>query len=543
MPFSVQVSSADKAGAATAPLSNAGGAADPQASSLGDTFAALMQACLPAGQPSGSAVGGQVAKPSQSTGAPDELPRTRKGAADALDAATAQLLVAQLPMPVALPSISGEATEVRATDTQDEMESPSQANTGTAQLVSPDADARTAVSLPVSTDAGEQTNDDSRSTPNLVQAFTLTPTTAEPVTTPAIQHPADQANTSSSASVSSPSHVAQLSHAAHAAVSIPARMGDSASSARTPGQQPLRVDAQRPMASTVTTFAGAPSPSNHQALSNPATPQAQATATAMATVPPASGNEAQGSLTPATVQVGYTSQAVPAVASTTQTSGGNAEDGSQDSGGDAPSERKGNQGASRVGTSLTDGDTRVGMNGWVGTVRTSSDAAAQRSGPEAVPTASSGMTNLSLDRIDAQSSARRLTNALRSDMSFGVQTAAFGKVNIQAALHGDQLASQISLEHAHQNASTLAAHMPVLESTLGEKYKLDATVTVQNSGTATGGGTQDRPAQESRQQQTGSSPHRLTPTGDGMTSTANFLPGRQTSERFAPAAGRLDLVV
>ena len=184
------------------------------------------------------------------------------------------------------------------------------------------------------------------------------------------------------------------------------------------------------------------------------------------------------------------------------------------------------------------------MSGWVGITRTDSDAAAQRTGSEASPEARSGMTNLSLDRIAAESSARRLTNALRSDMSFGVQTAAFGKVNIQAALHGDQLASQISLEHAHGNASTLAAHMPLLEFTLSEKYKLDATVMVQNSGTAMSGGSQESPTQGNSQQNTGASPHKLMPAGGVMPSTTTVSPElRQPQERPAPAADRLDLVI
>ncbi len=555
MPFSVKVSAADKADAATAPVSASGSAANPQATSLGDTFAALMQACLPATQSTAKAVGGQGAKPSQQTDLFNSPTRTRKGAADASDPATMPLLVAQLPVPVVLPGMSVDTSQVSDQDTPDGAKSSSRANVDAGQPIATNPSTDAAVDQPAGANASGPTNGTSQSVQELVRALSSSADAGEPVATaPTLRHPAAQAPTSQqpalqvtahTASLSSPSVPAHALHAALPAGGVTAASVDSAPAIqRTAGQkQYARMDARGSLLSTSSTFASAPSTSTREALSSTVTPQASAASAAAWLVLPATGSDAQASLTSTTMLTGYAGQGASAVVPTAQAAVGDASSESQDDAdGGTPAERKSSQGAPRTGTSLTEGDSRVGMSGWVGTTGTHSDPAAQRTGLEA-PEARSGLTNLSLDRIAAESSARRLTNALRSDMSFGVQTAAFGKVNIQATLHGDQLLSQISLEHAHGNASTLAAHMPLLEFTLGEKYKLNATVTVQNSGTAMSGGSQESPTQGNRQQNTGPSPQKLMPAGGVMPTTTVSPERRQTQERPAPAADRLDLVI
>ena len=181
MPFSVKVSAADKADAATAPVSATGSAATTQATSLGDTFAALMQACLPATQSAAKALAGQGTKPAQQIGISDTPPRTRKGAADASDPATMPVLVAQLPVPVVLPGLFVDTSQARDPDTPDGAESSSQANADAEQPVAPDPSTDAPVDQPAGANASGPTNGTTQSMQELVRALSLISNPAKPM--------------------------------------------------------------------------------------------------------------------------------------------------------------------------------------------------------------------------------------------------------------------------------------------------------------------------------------------------------------------------
>lgn len=129
---------------------------------------------------------------------------------------------------------------------------------------------------------------------------------------------------------------------------------------------------------------------------------------------------------------------------------------------------------------------RVGMAGWVASA-TARESAGFNHAEANTPVASSGgMTQMAVDRTASDSSARRLNNALQSDM--GVQTDAFGRVHIQTSVTGRDLSAQISLEHTHAG-SGLLAQMPALEDALRAKYGVAASISVRPDAGGTAGDT------------------------------------------------------
>lgn len=195
--------------------------------------------------------------------------------------------------------------------------------------------------------------------------------------------------------------------------------------------------------------------------------------------------------------------------------------------------------------------TAFGMGGWIA----STPAATTATGAAEADlhmAGSPGMTQLHVDRIASESSARRLRGVLQSDMMTGVQTDSFGRVHIKTSLQGEQLLSQISLEHGSAGA-VLATHMPVLETSLNEKYGVSATVHVKaDAGSLAGGqGTAGGDRGQSRSQD--QADHQPTPrpyvpavgTSRAAYGISNSAPerGLPLAMAFNTGAGRLDITI
>lgn len=543
MPFSLQVGTADQASVGTGAVLNAGGTAGTQAASaVGDAFAALMQAALPSVGSAASTATGKPGSSTQQTDQPAPPARPRKCAADVPDPAAAPVLIALLPVPVAASTSSLASSQVAGTAAEEEPTGATPYSSAAAQGHVPAEEHESSTGVSVDSRTAEETNAAAWQLLDLHNALPSAVDTAKDavLTPPALQPSAAPA---SAMSASALSHV---SRTAVTPASTPAAYGSSPKymTADANQKQAAQIDSSQSLPNMTAASDVTHAPARHGATVSTDASRNILAGDATASAPPAASDAPQGTLVDMAAQASFAGQGAPATGLDVQTSGGNASSDSQDNaGGGTPAARKNSQGATRMGTT-SEGDSRVGMGGWIASTQHAGSAAAQRSAAESAPLASSGMTNMSLDRIASESSARRLTNALRSDMSFGVQTDAFGKVNIQAALHGDQLASQISLEQPHLHASMLATHMPTLELKLGEKYNLSATVTVGASSTNSSANQQSSSQQNSRQSTAGVSLQKVSSTSDHAGSVPTLLPEqRQTQERQSPATGRLDLVI
>ncbi|MGI4755505.1 MAG: hypothetical protein ACRYGF_01500 [Janthinobacterium lividum] len=206
-----------------------------------------------------------------------------------------------------------------------------------------------------------------------------------------------------------------------------------------------------------------------------------------------------------------------------------------------PTDRDGRKSASdNAGTNAVDG-TRFGMGGWIASQPV--QAAGSMATPEPVRAPAGGdMAQLATDRVASDSSARRVNNALQSDMSLGVQTDGFGRVRIQTSMLGGQLSAQIALEHGHAGSGALSAQMPELEARLSEKYNVPASVNVRADAGSTNGGGQSSPRDDHGQQaatrlQTASS------LFSGGVNTAGSMPSQLPAAwvQTPSVPGRLDI--
>lgn len=224
------------------------------------------------------------------------------------------------------------------------------------------------------------------------------------------------------------------------------------------------------------------------------------------------------------------------------------QDGANDGSAD---DREARDGTTDPARAASDASVTFGMGGWVG-----SALAGISTGPSAEtdvrPAASTGMAQLNVDRIASEGSARRLKSVLQGDMMTGVQTDSFGHVHIKTSVQGDQLQSQISLEHAAAGAM-LNTHMSTLEARLNEKYGVNATVHVRadagsmagSAGTSDGGGGRSSSQGDAGRQPTPRSYAPALSTTRGPYRTAGNAPEVALPLALASPAGvgRLDITI
>ncbi|MGI4854661.1 MAG: hypothetical protein ACRYF4_11530 [Janthinobacterium lividum] len=186
---------------------------------------------------------------------------------------------------------------------------------------------------------------------------------------------------------------------------------------------------------------------------------------------------------------------------------------------------------------------RVGMGGWVASAPAHEAATSSHAEANTPVASSGGMAQMAVDRTASDSSARRLNNALQSDM--GVQTDAFGRVHIQTSVTGRDLSAQISLEHMHAGSSGLAAQMPALEDALREKYNMAASVNVRpdagsTAGNAAGHG-QSRQGDQTPQTPV---PYAVAPLVSGLQTLSTSPSGRASGAwSGSQSSGRLDITI
>ncbi len=524
------------------PALTADGATGAQVTSrLADTFAALMQAFLPGSECVSNVEGGMFHSSAQLADERCPPPRTRKDAAEVPDSTAGQMLLPQLPITVVLPPICPTPLQAADAEIAHPVTSAPSLGIDAAQQDATTTNDSSATQLPLETDTAERR---SESAPSLEALTGTGPLPANIVHGDVVTRLTQQSQARSANATSFPA-ISQLPHPARTQAGIAADVGSSANSQTTHTSRSQFLETTSREGPATMTASGAPALTSREAIIRGDGHEVVGVVDAATPVVPADGNSVQSVSVDSIVQAGYTSHGAPAIALDMQTSSGDTLSDSQDDAeGSTFAERKGSQGTIRTSTSLVEGDTHFGMGGWIVSTPHSSSPVTQGPATKTAPLGSSSMTNMSLDRIASESSARRLTNALRSDMSFGVQTDAFGKVNIQAALHGDQLASQISLEHGQLHASMLAVHLPNLELRLGEKYNVDATVTVRDGSTNTSTNQQSPSQQNSRQNTPGLPVKKANSIADTAGSISILLPEqRHSQQRLTPATGRLDLVI
>lgn len=519
-----------------APALTTTGTGTQTASALGDAFSALMQAALPSAN--STATAGETGKVSGAAQQADEpAPRARKGTADVPDPNAVAIVLAP-PVQILLPTVPSEPAQVGTPGATDQSATPPPSPADPTQQDVAASDMESTANISASQQTVTQPADSLKWLRDALPPA-LAPSRNAAESQSKAQSPVAPA---SMTSVPTPAHV---SRPALAPVSNSAVL-DTTKSLTCDVTQKQETQSGLPHSSLNTTaeIDETPASSRGAVVSLDAFHNLAAGSAALV-APPALGGSGSPAFNAAIVQASVSGQGAPVPSPNLQTSSNDGSSGTQDNAEEStPGQRKAGQGGILAGSTLPESDSRVGMSGWVASTQHASSASAQQTSAESAPRASSGMTNMSFDRITSESSARRLTSALHSDMSFGVQTDAFGKINIQAALHGDQLASQISLEHAHLNASMLATHMPTLEIRLGEKYNLDATVTVRDSGTGTSTNQQPPSQSNSRQSAAGAFSQRPRPLSSSGTSTFTASSGhQQLQERLTTATGRLDLVI
>lgn len=85
--------------------------------------------------------------------------------------------------------------------------------------------------------------------------------------------------------------------------------------------------------------------------------------------------------------------------------------------------------------------------------------------------------------VPAINSARLIQKMNESEMRVGMQTAEFGNISVRTSMVHEQLAAQISVDHAELGRA-MSQHLPSMQARLGEEYGLNARIEIRDGGTS-----------------------------------------------------------